>query len=92
MLTKLSQFRKELKGIGFKVKTETFSFGKVATFLHLEMGNISIHLATDLPKVEANKDLQSFLDGVSLEEYQNIYENDSVNVSGGRFTNKDLTK
>ena len=33
---KLSELRKELKAIGFKVKTESLSFGKYATFTNMD--------------------------------------------------------
>ena len=35
-MTKLNELRKALKPLGFKLKTQTLSFGRVATFIHAE--------------------------------------------------------
>ena len=34
----LSELRKKIKAIGFKVTTENFSFGRHATYVHIESG------------------------------------------------------
>lgn len=33
---KLSQYRKELKSLGFKLQIKSFSFGRIATYIHVE--------------------------------------------------------
>jgi hypothetical protein len=63
----LSKVRKDLKAIGFKIQIESFSFGRVAKFIHPESGwhsKISVYGREDAENVQklivycsVNKDL-----------------------------------
>ena len=60
----LKQLRKEIKPLGFKVLTESLSWGRLATFVHIESGEkLTFNVATQ-QQIDRWKPLHDYLKNV----------------------------
>lgn len=74
----LAQLRKELKKIGFTVKTETLSWGRHASFIHIESGcRISRGGVYSKEQAEAFQAFHDFKEK-HLEDFKTIKEAEGI--------------
>jgi hypothetical protein len=78
MEKELKELRKELKPLGFKIKTESLSWGRHATYVHVESGEeLTFNVATQ-EQVERWKPLHDHLatipeDAILVDKGEKIY-------------------
>jgi hypothetical protein len=74
----LNQLRKELKQIGFQVKTETLSWGKHASIIHIESGlRVSSGGVYSKEQAESFQVFHEFKEK-HLQDFKNIKESEGI--------------
>jgi hypothetical protein len=74
----LNQLRKELKQIGFQVKTETLSWGKHASIIHIESGlRVSKGGVYSKEQAESFQVFHEFKEK-HLQDFKNIKESEGI--------------
>jgi len=75
-MTTINDIRKAIKPIGFTVRTERFSFGKSATYVHLETGHkLTFNIVTSdiyaqwLPLIQFCKNNEETLRAIQKSEH-----------------------
>jgi len=86
-IKQLNELRKEIKPLGYKVKTETLSWGRHLTYIHIESGeNLTFNVATN-EQIRRWKPLHDYL--VSIPE-NTMLEWCGEKVIGKKFSGERL--
>ena len=78
---KLSELRKDVKALGFKVKTQRFSFGRYITYIHTKTGLSTAGNVFDQDGYKIMKPLWDYLQA-NKENILTIAENEGEKLYG----------